>query len=200
MKLKSTLALLSLGAAVAAFAAPDLSAYKTPDPAKNLLKNGGFETVAKKYLPNWGRLSANVIQDREVKYSGAASLKIGGVPQSYASASFHLGAIADLKNDLLIRGRCKYEGIDGAKGSQCFIGIWTTTAAGKNSRTFAMVKVPEGSGDWFPFEEVLRVDALKAACAKVKPEPVSCTFRVNIYKQPGWIWLDDVEIIPLEKK
>ena len=200
MKLKSTLALLSFGVAVAAFAAPDLSAYKTPDPAKNLLKNGGFEVVAKNYLPDWGRTTANVIQDKEVKHSGAASLKIGGVPQSYASVYFRLGAIADLKNDLLIRGYCKYEGIETAGKSECFIGIWTSLGNGKNSRTFAMIKVPEGSGDWFYFEEVLKVDALKAACAKVRPEPVNCSFRINIYKQPGWVWLDDVEIIPLEKK
>ena len=200
MKLKLGLALLSFGAAFALSAAPDLSAYKEVDPARNLLKNGGFETVAKKFLPDWGKLTANVIQDKEVKYSGEAGLKIGGVPQSYASVYFRLGAIADLKNDLLIRGRCKYEGIDGAKGAECFIGIWTTTAEGKNSRKFAMVTIPEGSGDWFSFEEVLKVDALKAACANVKPAPVNCAFRINIYKQPGWVWLDDVEIIPLEKK
>ena len=201
MKLESTLALL-FATAVTAFAAPDLSAYKVPDPAKNLVKNGGFEkaNAAKKYLPDWGKMSANVIQDKEVKHSGATSLKIGGVPQSYASVYFRLGAIADLKNDLLIRGWCKYEGIEPAKKAECFIGIWTTLGNGKNSRTFVMVKVPEGSGDWFYFEEVLKVDALKAACAKIKPEPVNCSFRINIYKQPGWVWLDDVEIIPLEKK
>ena len=198
MKMKFGLALLSFGAAVAVSAAPDLSAYKTPDPAKNLLKNGGFETVTKNWLPDWGRMTANVIQDKEVKHSGAASLKIGGVPQSYASVYFRLGKIADLQNDLLIRGWCKHEGIENAK--DCFIGIWTTLGNGKNSRTFPMVKVPEGSGDWFYFEEVLKADALKAACAKIKPEPSECAFRINIYKQPGWVWIDDVEIIPLEKK
>ena len=63
-----------------------------------------------------------------------------------------------------------------------------------------MVKIPAGSGDWFRFEEVLKVDVLKAACAKIDPAPVNCTFRINIYKQPGWLWFDDLEIIPLEKK
>ena len=200
MKLKSGLALLSIGAAVTLSAAPDLSEYNTPDVALNLVKNGGFETVdaAKNFLPDWGKLTANVIRDENVKHSGEASIKVGGVPQGYTSASFRLGAIADLQNDLLIRGWCKYEGIENAKG--CFIGIWTNTAEGKNSRTFALVTVPEGSGDWFYFEKVLKVDELKEACAKIKPEPVSCAFRINIYKQLGWVWLDDVEIIPLEKK
>ena len=203
MKSKMSLALLSFGAAVALSAAPDLSAYQEPDPGRNLLKNGGFETVlaAKQWLPEWGKMSASVIQDKEVKHSGAASLKIGGVPQSYASVYFRLGPLADLKNDLLIRGFCKYENVDrSVKGADCFIGIWTTTAAGKNSRKFAMVKVPDGSGDWFCFEEVLKVDALKAACAKTDPPAVNAAFRINIYKQPGWVWLDDIEIIPLEKK
>ena len=200
MKLKTGLALLSLGAAVALSAAPDLSAYKTPDPTGNLLKNGGFETVnaAKKWLPDWGKMTANVIQDKEVKHSGEASLKIGGVPQSFASVNFRLGKIAELQNDLLIRGWCKYEKIENPK--ECFIGIWTSLENGKNSRKFALVPIPEGSGDWFYFEEVLKADALKAACAKIKPEPVNCAFRINIYKEPGWVWLDDVEIIPLEKK
>ena len=130
----------------------------------------------------------------------AVILKIGGVPQSYASVYFRLGKIADLQNDLLIRGWCKYEGVANATGKECFIGIWTTLANGKNSRTFAMIKVPKGSGDWFYFEEVLKVDTLKAVCAKVKPEPSECAFRINIYKEPGWVWIDDVEIIPLEKK
>lgn len=202
MKMKLGLVLLSFGAAVAVSAAPDLSEYNAPDAARNLVKNGGFETVnvAKKWLPDWGKMSANVIRDTEVKHSGAASLKIGGVPQSYASVYFNLGAIANLKNDLLIRGWCKHENVDDDKNARCFIGIWTNTADGKNSRTFPMIKVPAGSGDWFYFEEVLKVEALKAVCAKIKPEPVTCSFRINIYKQSGWVWLDDIEIIPLEKK
>ena len=201
MKLKSVFVLLSFGAAVTLSAAPDLSAYKTPDTAKNLVKNGGFETVitAKKWLPNWGKLTANVIQDKEVKHSGEASLKIGGVPKGFATVSFQFGKIAGLQNDLLIRGWCKYENIENSK--ECFIGIWTSLANGRNSRKFALITIPQGSGNWFYFEEVLKVDALKAACANIKPEPpVSCSFRINIYKDSGWLWLDDVEIIPLEKK
>ena len=37
-------------------------------------------------------------------------------------------------------------------------------------------------------------------CAKKPKKTTYCTLRVNIYMQPGWVWLDDVEIIPLEKK
>jgi hypothetical protein len=201
MKSKVLSVFVAAVASLTAAAEVDLSMYKPVDPTKNLVKNGGFETcwTAKKVLPYWGNVSENAFQDKTVKHSGNASLKIGNVPKSYVAMAFNLGKIESLQNDLLIRGWCKYENIENSK--ECFIGIWTSLANGRNSRKFALITIPKGSGNWFYFEEVLKVDALKAACANIKPEPpVSCSFRINIYKDSGWLWLDDIEIIPLEKK
>ena len=202
MKVKKLLALTAAALPLMVSAEIDLSAYQAVDPAANIVRNGTFETfwAAKQYLPYWGKTSANVLQDKSVKHSGNASLKIGNVEKSYASVAFKLGKIADLQADLLIRGYCKYENISPAVKSAPFIGIWTYTAKGRNSRTFQMVKVPSGSGDWFFFEKVLKSDELKAAAQAATPEAVTCALRVNMYFQPGWIWLDDIEIIPLKKK
>ncbi|MBE6367053.1 MAG: hypothetical protein E7052_03990 [Lentisphaerae bacterium] len=200
-----TTGLLTLAAAM--FALPlaaevDLSAYQAVDPQANIASNGTFETfwAGRNHLPYWGKTSPNVLQDKTIKHSGNASLKIGNVEKGYASAAFKLGKIADLKDDLLIRGYCKYENISNDPKASPFIGIWTYTDKNRNSRTFPMVKVPAGSGDWFYFEKVLKVDALKAAAQAAAPQAVTCALRINMYLQPGWIWLDDIEIIPLKKK
>lgn len=183
-------------------AAPDLSAYKPVDPSKNMLKNSGFEDfiVSKNWITNWGKCSDNVILDKTVKHSGASSLKIGNVPAGYAAVAHHLGNIADLKNDLLIRGWIKSENITGSKKSMPFIGLWCYTAQRKNSRTVKLFNIPAGSSDWKYFETVLKLEDFKDLCAKSKPAPATFSFRINIYLQGGWIWVDDLEVIPLEKK
>ncbi len=203
MKSKVLSVIIAAVTSLTAAAEADLSMYKPVDPTKNLVKNGTFETywTAKKVLPYWGKVSENAFQDKTVKHSGNASLKIGNVPKSYASMAFNLGKIESLQNDLLIRCWCKYENINLEKPFRPpFIGIWTLNAQRRNSRTFPMVKVPAGSGDWFYIEEVVKVEKLKVAAAAVNPPAVTATLRVNLSLQPGWIWLDDVEIIPLEKK
>lgn len=184
--------------------AADLSAYKPVDPTKNILKNGGFESanIGVGRIDLWGKMSPSKTLDGVIKRSGRYSLKIGNVPQSYAAIYYTLGIIEKLDNDLLIRGWYRYENIDIPKKiSAPFIGIWTNNKQGGNSKSFKLVDVPAGSNaEWTQFEVVLKADLFKAECAKVNPAPYSFAFRINQYMQSGWLWLDDIEIIPLEKK
>lgn len=202
--MKKTLMFAALiGSVVMGAAELDLSMYKPVDPARNMAKNGGFEMFSpgKKFMYYWGRTSDFFIWDTTVKHSGKASAKLGNVPKSYTSMAINLGKIEDLKNDILIRGWLKYENISlQTRSSSPFIGFWTIDEKYKNSLTVPLIKVPEGSGDWQKFETIVKIDDFKAMCAKYPKKPTYCTFRVNIYMQPGWVWLDDVEIIPLEKK
>ena len=116
---KIMLATLAFFAGTILCSAVDLSAYKPVDPAKNLLKNGGFEEFIanKNWITFWGKCSDSVVRDTTVKHSGEASLKIGNVPGGYSSVVFYMGNIADLKNDILVRGWVKSENIAGAKST-----------------------------------------------------------------------------------
>lgn len=199
---KLLIAMLAVFAGTMLNAAPDLSAYKPVDPAKNMLKNSGFENFIadKNWITNWGKCSDSVLLDKEIKHSGESSLKIGNIPAGYASVAFYMGNIADLKNDLLVRGWVKSENITGPQKALPFIGVWCYTAQKKNSRSVNLFNIPAGSCDWKYFETVLKLEDFKKLCSKNKPVPVTYAFRINLYLQSGWIWVDDLEVIPLEKK
>ncbi len=183
---------------------PDpLRAYKTVDPAKNLVRNGSFEKNQPKWIDGWGKTNANCNVDKMEKHSGSYSLKIGNVTKGYAYLSSGLGKIADLQHDLLIRGWCKYEGLENTGGSQLpFIGIWTSTKNGRNSYTIPVASLYPGNREWTRFETVVHVDELKRKVLRYPKEkrPYTLAFRINVANQPGYVWLDDVEVLPLEKK
>ncbi len=167
---------------------------------QNILKNGGFEKHSAKWIDGWGRPSANCRIDNEVFHSGKAALKIGNVPESYTNLASVMGKIEDLKTDFIIRGWCKYEGV--AQKNLPFLGIWTVTKAGRNSYCLPVFTFKPGNSDWVQFETLVKIDEFKAKVASY-PEaqrPYSCAFRINLYKQPGTVWLDDAEIIPVDKK
>ena len=189
-----------------------LRRYKPVDATKNLLKNGGFEKFSGKRVDQWrityrsGNTSAESDPkcriDTEVKHSGKASLRIGDVENGNASAKVSLGKIEDLKHDLLIRGWYRHENIKAAKGLS-FIGLQPFDARGYDITSYRLkaAEIFDGSNDWRYFEKVIDVDEFKKKAARLKPRPgYSVAFDVHLWHQPGTVWVDDLEIIPLEKK
>ena len=75
------------------------------------------------------------------------------------------------------------------------------TASGSNSYTMPMLTFYPGTRDWQQFEAVLNKDELKDKIRLYDADkrPTSFSFRVNFSIQPGHIWLDELEVIPLEK-
>ncbi len=177
-----------------------LRRYNPVDIMKNLLKNGGFEKVKGLWMEQWGKSLPNCGIDTEVKHSGKASLRIGDVEDSYISAKVNLGKIKDLKNDLLIRGWIKYKDIVvGPKFTPPILALWTITEKGRNSYFMQLMEFYPGSCDWQYFETVVDIEKFKAACRRHPNPPATVQFRAGLYHQPGTFWIDDLEIIPLEK-
>ena len=178
---------------------PDpLRRYKPVDPRKNLVKNPGFEQGKGAWISGWGRSSEHCMYDNSVKHSGKASLKIGNKPDGYVFIASKLLNLEDLKDDLLIRGWYKYEGV--TSSNPPFIGLWTLTKEGKNGYAKQLATFYPGSYDWQRFETVVRAEDLKRAIARGKAKVDRLTLRINVKGQPGWLWVDDLEVIPLEKK
>ena len=184
---------------------PDpLREYETPDPAENRIRNGSFEQFSNsKWIPGWGKAGKNCVIDRKEKHTGKASLKIGNVPDTYTALAAGLGRIEDWNSDLLIRGWCKYENLQNVNGSLLpFVGLWTNTRNGANSYKLPVATFYPGSRDWTRFETIVRAEEFKKKLLRYPADkrPFAFTFRINLSRQPGTVWLDDVEVLPLKKK
>ena len=178
---------------------PDpLRHYESVDAKNNLVKNPGFELGNGSWIANWGRGNENCMYDTAVKHSGNASLKIGNKTDGSVFVGSNLMDIKDLKHDLLVRGWYKYEGMTDA--NHPFIGLWTLTKEGKNGFSKPLATFYPGNYDWQKFETVVCAEDLKRAIARSKVDVDRLTFRIWVNRQPGWLWVDDVEVIPLEKK
>lgn len=178
-----------------------LRRYNPVDIMKNLLKNGGFEKYRGHWMEQWGKSQPNCGIDTEVKHSGKASLRIGDMEDSYISAKVNLGKIEDLKNDLLIRGWVKYKDIAvGPKLMPPILALWSVTETGRNSYYTRLMEFYPGSSDWQYFETVVDIEKFKKACRRHPNPPDTVQFRAGLYHQPGTFWVDDLEIIPLEKR
>jgi hypothetical protein len=180
-----------------------LRKYKPVDASKNLLKNGGFENYSDTWINQWGKPGPKCRIDTEVRHSGKASLRLGNVEKHWAIADANLGKIKDLKNDLLIRGWYKYENIKPVPNSLTFIGLQPFDAKGYDITSYRLraAEFFTGSYDWRYFERVVEIDELKKKTARLKPLPGErLSFRIFLYHQPGTVWVDDLEVIPLEKK
>lgn len=175
--------------------------YKKVDPGKNLLPNKGFEHVRGGWATGWRRGSNKLITlDSKVKRNGKYSVKLSNVPK-YSSLSRSLGRVENLKTDLLIRGWYKQEKIENLRGHKLpFIGIWCNDIKGRNSYTMPVVSLFPSSRDWTYFETVVELEDLKKRMARHRNAPHTWSFRVMLYNQPGTLWVDDLEIIPLERK
>lgn len=177
-----------------------LREYKPVNPKNNILKNGNFEGFSKAWLYYWGKFNENCKIDTKIKTSGRSALRIDGDVSKSCSFIQDLGKVENLKHDLLIRGKYKYSGIKA--GSLPFIGIWTNNSKGGNTTyNLSAVQFYVGDYDWQEFEYVVDIERFKKACAKAKPSPaVNASLRIMLYRQPGTVWVDDLQVIPLEKK
>ena len=97
---------------------------------------------------------------------------------------------------------CRHENIKAAEGLS-FIGLQPFDARGYDITSYRVrtAEIFNGSLDWRYFERVIEMDELKMNIAKAKPLPGnSLSFRIGMYNQPGTLWVDGLEVIPLEKK
>ncbi len=181
---------------------PDpLRHYKPVDPKKNLIKNSSFEQpVYSNWIPGWGRTNDRCMVDNTVSHSGKSSLKVGNSAKKSIFIAAHLADLDKWNNDLLIRGWYKYEGI--LMNNLPFVGLWTLTKEGKNGYSKPLFNFYPGNYSWQRFETVISAQDFKKAVARSRNGKLAkkLTFRINMSKQPGWVWLDDIEVIPLEKK
>ena len=178
-----------------------LRKYKPLDMTKNLLVNGGFEKYKGTWMDQWGKMTPNCGIDTEVKHSGKASLRVCDVRESFASGKLTLGKVDEMNQDLLIRGWVKYKDIEiGPKLSKPIMGLWTVTEKGRNSYFMPIMEFFPGTYDWHYFETVVDIEEFKKACRRHPTSPTFVQFRAGLYHQPGSFWVDDLEIIPLEKK
>lgn len=183
---------------------PDpMGKYKKIDPAKNLLANKGFENTKGNWAAGWRKSDAKQITlDSKVKRFGKYSVKLSNIPK-YGSLYHNMGKIEDIKTDLLIRGWYKQENIENLNGHNLpFVGIWCHDRKGRNSYTMPVLSLFPGGRDWTYFETVVELEDLKKRMARYSKEklPYSWSFRVLFNKQPGTFWVDDLEVIPLERK
>ena len=83
-----------------------------------------------------------------------------------------------------------------------FLGIWTSTAKYRNSYVKPLVTFYPNSRDWQYFEEIVEMDEIREKMKNLPAarRPHTMAFRLNLANQPGTVWLDDIEIIPLKKK
>ena len=174
--------------------------YKPIDPAKNLLTNGGFEKYKGTWMEQWGKSVPKCGIDTEVKHSGKASLRVMDMEKGSISAKANLGKVADLKHDLLIRGWVKYKDItDGPKLMKPIFSLWTVNEKGRNSYALPLLEFFSGSYDWYYFETIVDIEQFKKACRRHPVNAHTVQLRIGLYHQPGTVWADDLEIIPLEK-
>ena len=178
-----------------------LRGYQDVDTSRNLARNGGFEKYKGNWMDQWGQMAPNCGIDEEEKHSGNASLCLSNVRESYIYARLTLGKIDDMNQDPLIRGWVKYKDIEiGPNLSKPILGLWTITDQGRNSYFMPMMEFFPGTYDWHYFETVVNIDDFKKACRRHPTPPTTVQFRAGLYHQPGTFWLDDLEIIPLDRK
>ena len=182
-----------------------LRAYLPVNSRSNLLKNGTFDAFSKQSILHWGQITQNRQIDQKIMHSGRSSVRLTGSEKSSVLLSYDLGRLSDLKQDLLIRGWCRYQGIRIRPGSISapFIGLWTLTKnrminAGYNR---SVMEFFLGDYDWVYFESLIDIKQFIMACQRAKQPPYYVQFRVMLPQgQTGSVWVDDLEIIPLEKR
>ena len=180
-----------------------ISSYKPVNPKLNILKNGSFDAYSKAWLYHWCKFDNNIKVDNKDKKHGRSALRIDGKAGVNVKMMMNIGKLADMKNDLLVRGWCKYENIElGGKHGHPYIGLWPLNAKGGNTTyNYSLLEIYNGSSEWKYFEKIVDIEAFKKAALRAKPLPGSSVMmRITMYNQPGTLWLDQLEIIPLEKK
>lgn len=178
---------------------------------ENVLINGGFEEPAgKSPIPGWyfnpKRLPHPVI-DKTVKNSGNSSLMLGNTTTVYFM--YQLVAKKDMSifmNGFTIRGYMKYENIvkGGKLGSQVPFLKLEFSLGRKRLRYPGVVvyRTAPGSKDWFKFEVVYSAADAANMFKDISAAnmPTSCALTMYCTRQPGKVWLDDVQLILHKKK
>ena len=178
---------------------------------ENVLINGGFEDPAgKSPIPGWyfnpKRLPHPVL-DKEVKKSGNVSMMLGNTTTVYYV--YQVVAKNDMSifmNGFTITGYMKYENlVKGGKISSQLPFLKLEFSLGKVRLRYPGVVVHRtdtGSKDWFKFEVNYSASDV-ANMFKDIPEakrPTSCALAMYCTRQPGKVWLDDVQLILHKKK
>ena len=174
----------------------------------NLLKNSGFEKSNKGKIANWaiGGIKKAVLLDNKTFKTGTKSLKIGGV-SGYACAQQKVGSglLKDWEGDYELSGWIKSHAISdqiGKNGQPCvkpFFGIWTYNAKGKNSENINAISIPKDSKGWTYFNKIIKQSEIKRLLNS-KTKAVRWNIRVNLYRQPGYIWLDGLKFRKIARK
>lgn len=166
---------------------------------ENMLENAGFEEVENGKFSKWicsADDRESLSADEKIRHSGKSSLRI-----RKGRAFQKRRPVADFNRDIIIRGWARYEGIaricpDGTPARMPFVGIWCY-CKGKNSFTINVLPVAPGDREWFRFER--RITAAdfqrKIEGKRTEVRPDSWGFRINVSKQPGILWLDDLEMV-----
>ena len=175
---------------------------------ENLLKGADFEVFKGKLIPGFTRNPASkhkyYKQDTTVFHGGKASLCISGCDKDYVSFVQIKVNVEDFKHPLKLTGWVKYENLvtkaDGKRYYLPFIGLWSCSARGSNSAALSIGVLKPGSRDWFKFEKIFTPEDFAKVAAKYtgKNKPAYINFRINVYNQPGTIWLDDLVLTETE--
>lgn len=175
---------------------------------ENLLQNGGFEVFKGKQIPGFSGINSAHYkyyeQDTKVFHGGKASLRISNVFPGYTSFSQFRLNVSEFKHPIKISGWIKYENlVTKHEGKRCylpFIGLWGHTSKGRNSCNVGITDFKAGSRDWFKFEKVFTPQEFAAAAAKMQEQdkPSYLMFRINLFNQPGTLWVDDLQISEVE--
>lgn len=174
-----------------------LRGYEVTGPS--YVKNGTFE----KGLDGWETdVRANVSVDPNGGHNGAA-LKAKGNPDGWMRVCVKMGEAKDFTGDLLVRGWCKYEEVDPRDPyMKPFCGLWAMLKDGNNDFNVSTTPFFMGNSGWQKFERIVNGSTLRRNVEKAaaKGRELDLTFRLNLSKQPGTVWLDDVEVLPIRRK
>ena len=147
---------------------------------ENLLKGADFEVFKGKYIPGFLRINAKhhkfFEQDTKIFHGGKASLRISNVFPDYVSFSQLKLNVADFKHPIKITGWVKYENLvakqDGKRCYMPFIGLWGSTASGRNSCNVGIPDISPAAGTGSSLKKSLRRKNLP-------PPPPKCQRRTS---------------------
>ena len=178
----------------------------------NLLKNGGFEQQWRSSPANWQivgspkTLPNAIIPDTQVVKTGKYSLKAGGVISTYACIYQTVGSglLSDWEGDYELCGWIKSQGISSKLNSRGqpfikpFLGIWTYNIQRNNAATINLIKDIELTNEWVKFRKIVTQEDIQRLI-KDKSKPVKWNIRINICRQPGYIWVDELSFRKIQK-
>jgi Domain of unknown function (DUF4838)/Concanavalin A-like lectin/glucanases superfamily/Glycosyl hydrolase family 67 N-terminus len=166
--------------------------------AKNLIKNGNFES-GKKY---WGILGQQGSQfsaiDNKIKYKGKNSYRLGGLPNKKYAAIMQpikgMNTLDQIKQPLKISVWMKTKDIiyGPGKGKAEFT-FWTSKAGGGNGKIINIASVA-GTSDWKKYSITITPEMIQKWQEGRKGDDhlVRWSLRANLWSQDGTMWIDNV--------